>query len=41
MHDIDHFQKERQRLNELVMKYAGLSTKRYYSLDAQAYREGQ
>lgn len=40
MGDIDVFQRERQRLNELVMKYAGLGTKRFYSLDSQAYREG-
>jgi len=40
MGDIEKFQEERQRLNELVMKYAGLGTKRYYSLDSQAYREG-
>ena len=40
MGDIEKFQHERQALNELVMKYAGLGTKRYYSLDSQAYREG-
>ena len=40
MQEIEHFQKERERLNDLVMKYAGLGTKRYYSLDSQAYREG-
>jgi AhpD family alkylhydroperoxidase len=40
MNDIEHFQKEREALNARVMHYAGLGTKRYYSLDAQAYREG-
>ncbi|BBO77082.1 alkyl hydroperoxide reductase AhpD [Desulfosarcina widdelii] len=40
MGDIEKFQQERESLNELVMKYAGLGTKRFYSLDAQAYREG-
>lgn len=40
MGDIEKFQEERQALNELVMKYAGTGTKRFYSLDAQAYREG-
>lgn len=40
MGEIEKFQQERQALNELVMKYAGLGTKRYYSLDSQAYREG-
>jgi AhpD family alkylhydroperoxidase len=37
---IDTFQKEREELNNLVMKYAGLGTKRFYSLDSRAYREG-
>ena len=40
MGDIEKFQQERQMLNKLVMDYAGLGTKRYYSLDSQAYREG-
>jgi ribonuclease HI len=34
------FQEERERLNEIVMQYAGLNTKRFYNLDAQVYREG-
>jgi AhpD family alkylhydroperoxidase len=37
---IDKFQKQREELNRLVMKYAGQGTKRFYSLDSQAYREG-
>ena len=37
---IDKFQKQRQELNRLVMEYAGQGTKRFYSLDSQAYREG-
>jgi AhpD family alkylhydroperoxidase len=37
---IEKFQKERETLNELVMEYAGQGTKRFYSLDSQAYREG-
>ena len=37
---IGRFQKEREKLNDLVMKYAGLGTKRFYSLDHQAYQEG-
>ena len=40
MGEIEQFQHERQALNELVMTYAGLGTKRFYSLDSQAYREG-
>ena len=38
--DIDQFQSERDRLNDIVMKYAGLETKRFFSLDSQVYREG-
>jgi AhpD family alkylhydroperoxidase len=34
------FQKQREELNQLVMDYAGQGTKRFYSLDSQAYREG-
>ena len=37
---IETFQEERKTLNDLVMKYAGLGTKRFYSLDSQCYREG-
>jgi AhpD family alkylhydroperoxidase len=34
------FQKERERLNKIVMKYARLGIKRLYSLDALVYQEG-
>jgi AhpD family alkylhydroperoxidase len=37
---IKKFQKQREELNQLVMQYAGQGTKRFYSLDSQAYREG-
>jgi AhpD family alkylhydroperoxidase len=37
---VEEFNAERERLNEIVMKYASLSTKRFYSLDSQVYREG-
>ena len=37
---IEKFQKQREELNQLVMEYAGQGTKRFYSLDSQAYREG-
>jgi AhpD family alkylhydroperoxidase len=37
---IEKFQTEREALNQLVMEYAGLGTKRFYSLDSQAYRDG-
>jgi len=36
----DDFQKERQALNDLVMKHANLGIKRFYNLDAQAYEAG-
>jgi AhpD family alkylhydroperoxidase len=37
---VGEFERERERLNETVMRYAGLTTKRYLSLDGQAYRDG-
>ncbi len=37
---IERFKRERELLNKIVMKYAGLTTKRFYSLDGQAYRPG-
>jgi AhpD family alkylhydroperoxidase len=37
---ITEFQEERERLNNVVMRYAGLSMKRFYGLDSQVYREG-
>ena len=40
MQDIENFQEERAQLNDIVMKYADLGIKRFYSLDAQVYREG-
>ncbi|MHA1579576.1 MAG: hypothetical protein ACTSUQ_08115 [Candidatus Freyarchaeota archaeon] len=38
---IDSFRKERERFNELVMKYAGSSMKRFYNLDSRVYHEGR
>lgn len=32
------FRKERERLNELVLEKAGLTTKRFFNLDTQAYQ---
>ncbi len=40
MKNIESFITERDRLNEIVMKYAGQGIKRFYSLDSQMYREG-
>ena len=37
---VDEFQAERARLNDLVLGYADLSTKRFFSLDSQVYRAG-
>ena len=37
---IERFQKDRERLNRLVMKYAGTNIKRFWSVDSQVYRQG-
>ncbi len=37
---IEKFHTERERLNEIVMKYAQLEIKRFWSLDGQVYRDG-
>jgi len=37
---IEDFESEREALNEIVMRYADLGIKRFYSLDSQAYRPG-
>ncbi len=37
---IKQFQKERERLNEIVMKYSGTNIKRFYSIDSQVYKDG-
>lgn len=37
---IEELQKERERLNQIVMKYGGTSIKRFFSIDSQVYREG-
>lgn len=34
------FSEERERLNQLVLKYAGVNVKRFFSLDSQVYRQG-
>ena len=34
------FNQERDRLNEIVMKFSGQTIKRFYSLDSQVYRDG-
>jgi AhpD family alkylhydroperoxidase len=37
---IEKFKKERERLNQIVLKYSGTNIKRFYSIDSQVYREG-
>ncbi len=37
---IDAFQRERERLNELVLANADQTMRRFFSLDSQAYRSG-
>lgn len=37
---IEKFKEERERLNQIVMKYGGANIKRFYSLDSQVYRGG-
>lgn len=37
---VDHFTKERERLNELLLKHADQTMKRFISLDGQTYRAG-
>jgi AhpD family alkylhydroperoxidase len=37
---ISEFNAERERLNDIVLEHAGQTTKRFFSLDSQAYRDG-
>ncbi|MBM3326600.1 MAG: carboxymuconolactone decarboxylase family protein [Calditrichaeota bacterium] len=34
------FERERERLNEMVMKFGGLAMKRFWRLDEQIYQDG-
>ncbi len=36
----EEFKKERAYLNDLVLKYSNLDTKRFYNLDSAVYRKG-
>ncbi|MHA2272562.1 MAG: carboxymuconolactone decarboxylase family protein [Candidatus Hodarchaeales archaeon] len=38
--EINQFKKERDELNEVVMKYAGKSIKRFWNIDTRVYDEG-
>ena len=37
---LETFKKERERLNDIVLKYGDQVLKRFFSLDTQTYREG-
>jgi len=37
---IKNFEKERERLNNLVLEKSGMTVKRFFNLDWQAYNEG-
>jgi AhpD family alkylhydroperoxidase len=37
---IERFEQERERLNQIVMKYGGTSIKRFFSIDSQVYSQG-
>jgi AhpD family alkylhydroperoxidase len=37
---VAEFRQEREQLNEIVMKYADLTIRRFSGLDSQVYREG-
>jgi AhpD family alkylhydroperoxidase len=37
---VEEFQKERERLNRIVMKYGGTGIKRFFSIDSQVYSQG-
>ena len=37
---IKEFREDRERLNKLVMKYAGINTKRFHNIDRQVYNDG-
>ena len=40
MGKINEFQRERERLNQLVLSKGNLEIKRFFSLDSQVYRQG-
>jgi len=37
---VQQFKETRERLNDIIMNYAQLETRRFFSLDSQVYREG-
>jgi AhpD family alkylhydroperoxidase len=38
--EINEFKANREKLNELVMKYSGQNIKRFYGLDSAVFRDG-
>ena len=38
--NVEDFRSDREALNEIVMRYANLGIRRFFSLDSQAYRAG-
>ena len=38
--NISTFKKEREKLNEIVMKYGGRNIKRFFTIDTQVYQDG-
>lgn len=39
-HRVEEFRKERERLNEIVLRNASLKIKRFYALDSEVYGSG-
>ncbi len=39
-HRIEEFQRERERMNKLIMEYGGKDIKRFFSIDSSVYRNG-
>jgi len=37
---VEEFRHERERLNDIIMKYSDTSTKRFFTLDTQVYEDG-
>jgi len=37
---VEEFRHEREKLNDIIMKYSDTSTKRFFTLDTQVYEDG-
>lgn len=40
MNEVEKFLKEREELNDLVLKLAGKNIKRFFNIDSQVYKDG-